>query len=84
MCLPVIAPPQVRGRELLIAGSLIGNPVGVMAELGEGGIIAVDVKTSFERPDTAGQRRATAPHGRLPPIARLASARSVSREAAVR
>jgi predicted acylesterase/phospholipase RssA len=52
MCLPVIAPPQVRGRELLIDGSLIDNlPVGVMAELGEGPIIAVDVKTSFERPD---------------------------------
>jgi EmrB/QacA subfamily drug resistance transporter len=54
MCIPVIVPPQVRGRELLIDGSLIDNlPVGVMADLGEGPIIAVDVKTSFERPTQA-------------------------------
>jgi predicted acylesterase/phospholipase RssA len=54
MCIPVIVPPQVRGRELLIDGSLIDNlPVGVMADLGEGPIIAVDVKTSFERPPQA-------------------------------
>ena len=37
MCLPVIAPPQVRGRELFIDGSLVDNlPVGAMADLGEG------------------------------------------------
>jgi NTE family protein len=57
MCIPVIAPPQVRGRELLIDGSLVDNlPVGVMADLAEGPIIAVDVKTSFERPQGPSQR----------------------------
>lgn len=50
MCLPVIAPPQVRGRELFIDGSLVDNlPVGAMADLGEGPIIAVDVKATFEQ-----------------------------------
>jgi predicted acylesterase/phospholipase RssA len=50
MCLPVIAPPQARGRELFIDGSLVDNlPVGAMADLGEGPIIAVDVKATFER-----------------------------------
>ena len=49
-CLPVLAPPQVRERQLLIDGSLIDNlPVATMAELGEGPIIAVDVKATFER-----------------------------------
>ena len=66
MCIPVIAPPQVRGRELLIDGSLVDNlPVGVMADLGEGPIIAVDVKTSFERPDTV--RSPAAADGGAPP-----------------
>ncbi len=51
MCLPVIAPPQVRGRELFVDGSLVDNlPVHVMAELGEGPVIASDVKTSFSPP----------------------------------
>jgi NTE family protein len=49
ICLPVIAPPQVRGRELFIDGSLVDNlPVRAMADMGEGPIIAVDVKASFE------------------------------------
>jgi EmrB/QacA subfamily drug resistance transporter len=49
MCLPVIAPPQVRGRELFIDGSLVDNlPVEAMADLGEGPVIAVDVKATFE------------------------------------
>jgi NTE family protein len=49
-CIPVLAPPQVRGRQLLVDGSLVDNlPVSSMAELGEGPIIAVDVKASFER-----------------------------------
>jgi predicted acylesterase/phospholipase RssA len=49
MCLPVIAPPQMRGRELFIDGSLVDNlPVGAMADLGEGPVIAVDVKATFE------------------------------------
>lgn len=54
VCLPIIAPPQVRGRELLIDGSLVDNlPVASMAGLGEGPVIAVDVKASLERPPSA-------------------------------
>ena len=54
MCVPVIAAPQVRGRELFIDGSLVDNlPVQAMADLGEGPIIAVDVKATFERSDAA-------------------------------
>ncbi len=50
ICLPIIAPPQVRGREIFIDGSLLDNlPVKAMAEMGEGPIIAVDVKAAFER-----------------------------------
>ena len=53
MCLPILAPPQMRGREILIDGSLVDNlPVGAMAELGEGPVIAVDVKPTSERPQT--------------------------------
>jgi predicted acylesterase/phospholipase RssA/CRP-like cAMP-binding protein len=59
MCLPVIAPPQIRGRELFIDGSLVDNlPVGAMADLGEGPVIAVDVKATFER-SAKGRRGAT-------------------------
>ncbi len=51
ICLPVIAPPQVNGREIYIDGSLIDNlPVSAIAELAEGPLIAVDVKASFDRP----------------------------------
>jgi predicted acylesterase/phospholipase RssA len=54
MCLPILAPPQVRGREILIDGSLVDNlPVGAMAELGEGPVIAVDVKPTAELPQTS-------------------------------
>jgi NTE family protein len=50
ICLPVIAPPQVRGREMFIDGSLVDNlPVRALADMGEGPIIAVDVKATFER-----------------------------------
>jgi NTE family protein len=50
ICLPIIAPPQVRGREMFIDGSLVDNlPVKAMADMGEGPIIAVDVKATFER-----------------------------------
>ncbi len=50
ICLPVIAPPQIRGRELFVDGSLADNlPVKAMADMGEGPIIAVDVKATFER-----------------------------------
>jgi predicted acylesterase/phospholipase RssA len=50
ICLPIIAPPQVRGREIFLDGSLLDNlPVKAMAEMGEGPSIAVDVKAAFER-----------------------------------
>ena len=54
-CIPVLAAPQIHHGQLLVDGSLVDNlPVASMAELGEGPIIAVDVKASFERPaDTA-------------------------------
>jgi NTE family protein len=49
--LPVIAPPQVRGRKMFIDGSLVDNlPVKVMADMREGPIIAVDVKAVPKRP----------------------------------
>lgn len=74
ICLPIIAPPQVRGRQLLIDGSLVDNlPVQAMADLGEGPIIAVDIKASFDHPADGrrtasgrGRREAT-PEERLPP-----------------
>ena len=49
ICIPILGPPQVQGRQILVDGSLIDNlPVGTMSELGEGPIIAVDVKASFD------------------------------------
>ena len=49
--LPVIAPPQVRGRKLFVDGSLVDNlPVKAMADMGEGPVIAVDVKATLKRP----------------------------------
>jgi NTE family protein len=48
--LPIIAPPQVRGNQIFIDGSLVDNlPVKAMADLGEGPIIAVDVKAAPPR-----------------------------------
>jgi NTE family protein len=50
ICLPVLAPPQVRGRDIVIDGSLIDNlPVKAMADMAEGPIIAVDVKAASRR-----------------------------------
>ena len=52
--IPILSAPQVRGRDLFIDGSLIDNlPVQAMADLAEGPVIAVDVKTTFERPPDA-------------------------------
>ncbi len=52
ICIPVLAAPRVRGDDLFIDGSLVDNlPVAHMADRGEGPIIAVDVKASFERPE---------------------------------
>jgi NTE family protein len=64
MCLPIVAPPQVRGRAIFVDGSLVDNlPVETMADLGEGPIIAVDVKAGVEH----GGRR-SGPRQRPPTI----------------
>src|SRR5262249_10492273 len=47
IAVPVLGAPQVRGRNLFVDGSLVDNlPVSAMAEMGEGPIIAVDVKAT--------------------------------------
>jgi predicted acylesterase/phospholipase RssA len=67
MCLPILAPPQVRGDRVLIDGSFVDNlPVATMAAAGEGPIIAVDVKATFERPGTAGAPDYEGPGGTPP------------------
>ncbi len=64
ICLPVIAPPQVQGRDIFIDGSLVDNlPVRALADMGEGPVIAVDVKASFERSDTDGRQRGVSVDG---------------------
>ena len=51
LAMPILGPPQVRDGRVLIDGSLIDNlPVSAMAMLGEGPIVAVDVKATVERP----------------------------------
>lgn len=56
ICLPILAPPQVRGREMFIDGSLVDNlPVRALADMGEGPIIAVDVKAEFDRKPSNGR-----------------------------
>jgi predicted acylesterase/phospholipase RssA len=52
--LPIVAAPQIRGRRLLIDGSLVDNlPVHALSDLREGPVIAVDVKATFEPPGPA-------------------------------
>ena len=69
--LPVIAPPQVRGRKVFIDGSLVDNlPVKALADLGEGPVIAVDVKAVPKRPEP-GRTRADRPPGLGETLARL-------------
>jgi EmrB/QacA subfamily drug resistance transporter len=66
ICLPVLAPPQVRGRDIFIDGSLVDNlPVKAMADAGEGPVIAVDVKATPRHPKNgtgAARARADRPH----------------------
>jgi len=51
MCLPLIAPPLRRDRELLIDGSLLDNlPLAPMSASGEGPVLAIDIKGGSERP----------------------------------
>ena len=62
--IPVIGPAQVRGRRILVDGSLVDNlPVAEMASLGEGPIIAVDVKATVERAGRRARQRATGEDG---------------------
>ena len=64
--LPVIGPPQVRGRQMFIDGSLVDNlPVKALADMGEGPVIAVDVKAAFERSKN-GQAAVRAPGAQTP------------------
>lgn len=64
--LPIIGPAQVRGRRILVDGSLVDNlPVSAMAAVGEGPIIAVDVKASVERPPRPAGRSAELPADEL-------------------
>ena len=68
MAIPVLVPPVVRGRQLLVDGSLVDNlPVEPMAELAEGPIIAVDVKASFDG-DGSGAAPVRAREPRTPAI----------------
>jgi predicted acylesterase/phospholipase RssA len=63
--IPVLGPAQVRGRRILVDGSLVDNlPVSEMAALGEGPVIAVDVKATVERPASSrGRKRAAEADG---------------------
>jgi NTE family protein len=62
--LPVIGPAQVRGRRILVDGSLVDNlPVAEMATLGEGPIIAVDVKATVARPPGTARQGPTGKDG---------------------
>ena len=66
MAMPILGPPVVRDGRVLIDGSLVDNlPIGAMATLGEGPIIAVDVKASIDRtgpkPPPAAETVAAAP-----------------------
>jgi NTE family protein len=69
--IPILGVPQVRGRNLFIDGSLVDNlPVGAMAAMGEGPIIAVDIKATLGAGDQSGPRRAgaRAGHERVPSL----------------
>jgi NTE family protein len=62
MCMPILAPPQIRGERLLIDGSLKDNlPMETVASLGEGPLIAVDVKATFDRGGADGGARRRGP-----------------------
>jgi NTE family protein len=64
--IPGLLPPVPVGERLLVDGGVLNNlPIDVMAEDGEGPVIAVDVMRPFtHRQDGAGRRR-------LPPIAEV-------------
>jgi NTE family protein len=56
--IPILGPAQVRGRRILVDGSLVDNlPVSEMAAMGEGPIVAVDVKATVERSASSRRRQ---------------------------
>ncbi|HEX6586655.1 MAG TPA: DHA2 family efflux MFS transporter permease subunit [Solirubrobacterales bacterium] len=64
--IPVLGPAQVRGQRILVDGSLVDNlPVAEMAALGEGPVIAVDVKASVDRPPRAARTGADSDEAEL-------------------
>lgn len=66
LALPVLIPPRVLGRGLMVDGAMVDNlPVGTMAELAEGPIVAVDIRAGL--PERAGDGDGARP--RLPPLA---------------
>jgi predicted acylesterase/phospholipase RssA len=63
LCIPVLAPPRIHDGRINGAGALVENlPIEVLAALGEGPLIAVDIKATIE----AGRRRSGEP--RLPSL----------------
>lgn len=76
ICMPVIAPPQIRGRQILVDGSLVDNlPMAAAAFLNEGPLIAVDIKATFDggdgpkRPASADRPQSTDRPARVPSLA---------------
>jgi len=56
LALPVLIPPRVLGGGLLVDGAMLDNlPVGTMAELAEGPIIAVDIRAGLPDGSTGTQ-----------------------------
>ena len=83
--LPVIAPPQVRGRKVFIDGSLVDNlPVKAMAAMAEGPIIAVDVKATPRRPQADPTGAGARPPGLGATVTRLLLLGSENTSAAAR
>ena len=63
VALPGIFAPVTMGDRLLVDGGVVNNlPVDIMAEAGEGPVIAVDVTARFDPPD---RRQAPGVEGRL-------------------
>jgi EmrB/QacA subfamily drug resistance transporter len=62
--LPLIAPPLKRGTQLLIDGSLLDNlPLAPMSAVGEGPVLAIDIKGGGARPEPrAADGSTTEPH----------------------
>ena len=55
MSLPGLVAPALLGDRMLVDGGVLNNlPVDVMAAMGEGPVIAVDVTTRLERPSASG------------------------------